>query len=138
RVNFDLPETPVQLETRNLVYEIVNDYQKRGVTKEVIDQQKDRIYALASKGATGRVKASILFQEIATKEGIRVTDSELNHRVLLLAQHYDMTPQKFLKELQGRDGLQDVYREVLHEKVIDFLQEHARIEDVEPAAAASQ
>jgi trigger factor len=135
RVNFDLPETPVQLETRNLVYEIVNDYQKRGVTKEVIDQQKDRIYGLASKGAAGRVKASILFQEIATKEGIRVTDSELNHRVLLLAQHYDMTPQKFLKELQGRDGLQDVYREVLHEKVIDFLQEHARIEDVEPAAA---
>jgi hypothetical protein len=48
-----------------------------------------------------------------------------------------MTPQKFLKQLEERKGLEEVHRELLHEKVIDFLQEHAKIEDVEPAPAAS-
>jgi len=133
RVNFPLPETPVQQETRNLVYEIVNDYTKRGVSKEVIDQQKDRIYSLANQGANGRIKAMILFQEIAEREGIRVSEGELNTRVVALAQSYDMPAQKFMKELQARNGLQDIYRDMIQEKVIDFLKEHARIEDIEPA-----
>ena len=132
RINFELPETPVQQETRSLVYEIVNDYQQRGMSKEVIDQQKDRIYALANQGAQGRVKAAILFQKIAEKEGIRVSESEINARIIELAHKYEMTPQKFLKELESRNGLQDIYRELLHEKVITFLQEHARIEDIAP------
>ncbi len=135
RVNFELPETPMQQETRKLVYEIVDDYQKRGVSKEVIDQQKDQIYALAQQGSKSRVKARFLFQKIAEKEGIRVSEEELNARIVSLAHAYKMTPQKFLKELQERDGVQDVHRDLLHESVMDFLQEHAKIEDIQPAAA---
>ena len=135
RVNFELPESPVQQETRKLVYEIVDDYQKRGVSKEVIDQQKDQIYALAQQGSKSRVKARFLFQKIAEKEGIRVSEEELNARIVSLAHAYKMTPQKFLKELQERDGVQDVHRDLLHESVMDFLQEHAKIEDIQPAAA---
>lgn len=135
RVNFDLPETPVEQETRNLVYEIVNDYQKKGVSKEVIDQQKDRIYAMAKQGAQGRVKAMFLFQSIAEKEGIRVGQEEINARLVLMARNYQITPQKLVKELEDRGGLEPVYRELLHEKVIDFLQENAKIEDVDPAPA---
>ena len=135
RVNFDLPETPVQHETRKLVYEIVDDYKKRGVSKEVIDQQKEQIYALASKGAKGRVKAGFLFQKIAEQEGIRISEPELNTQIVAMANAYKMTPQKFLKELQERDGVQEIYRDLLNERVMDFLQENAKIEDVEPAAA---
>jgi len=137
RVNFELPETPLENETNKLVYEIVADYQKRGLSREVIDQQKERIYALAKKGAQGRVKAMLLFEKIADKEGIRVSQEEVSTRIVALAHSYDMTPQKFAKELEARNGLQDVYQELVQEKVINFLHEHARIEDVEPAPAAS-
>lgn len=134
-VNFELPETLLQQETRNLVYEIVSDYQQKGLAKEVIDQQKDQIYALASRGAQGRVKAMFLFQKIAEREGIRVSESELDSRIQILARNYKMPVPKFLKELENRNGLQQIYQDLLHEKVIAFLQENARIEDVEPAAA---
>ncbi len=137
RVNFELPETPVQEETRKLVYEIVDDYRKRGLSKEVIDQQKDRIYSLASQGAKGRVKALFLFRKIAEKEGIRVFEGEVQTRILALANAYQMPPKKFMKELEERSGVGAIVQDLLQDKVIDFLQENARFEDVEPATAVT-
>jgi trigger factor len=136
RVSFELPESTVQQETRSVVYNLVNDYQKRGAPKEVIDQQKDEIYSLASQTAKERVKAGFLFQKIAEKEGVRVLEQEVNARIVTLAQSYQMAPQKLVKELEKNDGVAEIYRQLLQEKVIDFLQEHAKIEDVAPAPAS--
>jgi len=133
RVTFDLPESTVQAETRNVVYDIVNENQKRGVAKEVIDQQKEGIYSAANQTARERVKAAFLFGRIAEKEGVRVLQEEVNARIVSLAQLYQMPADKFVKELEKREGMPEIYQQLLHEKVIDFLQEHARIEDVAPA-----
>lgn len=130
KVTFDLPETQVQHETRNVVYEIVSENQKRGIPKEAIDQQKEEIYNASSNTAKERVKAAYVFQKIAEKEGIRVKPEELNGRIIALAQAYQMTPQKFVAELEKRDGLTEIHQQMLHEKVVDYLQEHAKITDV--------
>ena len=50
-----------------------------------------------------------------------------------MAARYQMTPQALLKELEKNNGVQEVAQQVLHVKVVDFLQEHAKIEDVAPA-----
>ena len=68
RVNFDLPETAVAQETRNVVYDIVRRKHQRGVTREMIEQQKDEIYSAATHNAKERVKLSFLIQRIAEKE----------------------------------------------------------------------
>ena len=135
KVSFDLPEAHVQQETRNVVYDIVAENQKRGATKEAIDGQKEKIYSVANQGAKERVKAAYLFQRIAEKEGIRVLPAEVDGRIATMARAYEMPPQKFLKELEKRDGLPEIHQQLLHEKVIDFLQENAKIEDVAPAPA---
>lgn len=137
RVNFDLPESIVQQETRNVVYDIVAENQKRGVSKEAIDRQKEEIYSMANQSARDRVKISFLFQRIAEKEGIRVLPEELKARIAVLASSYNMAPDKLTKELEKRDGMADVFQQLLHEKVIDFLQENAKIEHVEPGKTAS-
>jgi trigger factor len=129
KVQFDLPEVSVNQETRNVVYNIVAENQQRGVAKELIEQQKDQIYAAAAQTAKDRVKASFLFNKIAIKEGIKVSNDELNVRVVAMARHYQTTPEKLVKELEKRNGLQDIYNQMLHEKVVDFLQQHAKIEE---------
>ena len=134
RVHFDLPESPVALETRNVVYSIVSENQRRGISKEVIDQQKDSIYTAANQTAKDRVKANFLFRKIAEKEGIRVNEQELSMRIMALAQANNMPADKFVKELRERNGVDDVVASLLHEKIIDFLHENARIEDV-PASS---
>ncbi len=132
KVTFELPESIVQAETRDVVYSIVSENQKRGVAMEVLDQQKDSIYSAANAAAKDRVKADFLFNKIAEREGIRVTAEELRGRIVALSQAYQMTPEAFYKELEKRQGVGDISMQILREKVVDFLQENAKIEDVAP------
>ena len=135
QVKVELPESLVAQETRNVVYQIVQENQQRGVSKEAIDSQKDQIYQASNATAKERVKASFVFQKIAEKEGVRVQPDEVNARIYALSQQYQMAPDKFAKELEKRNGIQEIWSQLLNEKVIDFLQQNAKIEDVEPAEA---
>jgi trigger factor len=130
RVNFELPESAVVQETRNVVYDIVRENQKRGLTREQIEKGKDQIYAAATNNAKERVKVMFLLRNIAEKEDIKVSQEEIARRVQTLAVMYQIPPDKFLKDLQKRNGLIEVYDQVMNEKVIDFLQENAKMEEV--------
>ena len=135
RVNFDLPETAVAHETRNVVYDIVRENSQRGVSRDLIEKQKDEIYSAATRSAKERVKLSFLIQRIAEQEKIAVSQEEALRRAQTLAAMYQIPPDKFLKDLQKRDGVMELYDQVAHEKVLAFLEQSAKIEDVSPAAA---
>jgi trigger factor len=132
RVQFELPETPVAQETRNVVYDIVQENQKRGVSREVIENQKDQIYSAASEGAKERVKVSYLLRKIAEKEDIKVSQEEIGARIQSLAMMYQIPANKFVKDLQKRNGLIEIYDQVMNEKVVNLLQEKAKVEEVPP------
>jgi len=137
RVTFDLPEGSVARETRNVVYELVQENAKRGVSREVIEKEKDAIYSAASGSAKERVKLAFLIQRIAEKEEIKVAQEEILQRVQTLATMYQMPPEKFLKDLQKRNGLVEIYDQLAHEKVMQFLENNAKVETA-PAAPQSQ
>ena len=141
KVTFELPDSAVAQETRNVVYDIVNENQKRGVPREMIEKEKESIYAAAAQGAKERVKMAFLFQKIAEKEDIKVSQEEILRRVTQLAGVYQVEPKKFLQDLQKRNGLVEVYDQLAHEKVVEFLAKNASVEEVpvgslEPAPAA--
>jgi len=135
RVNFDLPETAVAHETRNVVYDIVRENSQRGVGRDVIEKQKDEIYSAATRSAKERVKLSFLIQRIAEQEKIAVTEEEAVRRAQTLAAMYQIPLDKFIKDLQKRNGVMELYDQVAHEKVLAFLEQNAKIEDVSPAPA---
>ena len=132
--NFDLPETAVAHETRNVVYDIVRENTQRGVARDLIEKQKDQIYSAAAQSAKDRVKLSFLIQRIAEKESIQVSQDEVLKRVQSLSAAYQIPIDKFLKDLQKRNGVAELYDQIAHEKVLAFLEQNAKIEDV-PAAA---
>lgn len=130
RVAFDLPEGSVARETRNVVYELVQENAKRGVSRETIEKEKDAIYSAAAGSAKERVKLAFLIQRIAEKEDIKVSQEEILRRVQTLAAVYQIAPDKFLKDLQKRNGLIEIYDQIAHEKVMEFLENNAKIETV--------
>ena len=133
RVNFDLPETAIAHETRNVVYDIVRENSQRGVPKELIEKQKEQIYSAAANSAKDRVKLAFLVQRIAEKEEIKVSQEEVVQRAQTLAMSYQMPFDKFIKDLQKRNGVNELYDQVSHEKVLAFLEQNAQIEEVQPA-----
>jgi trigger factor len=132
--NFDLPESAVAHETKNVVYNIVQENTKRGVGRELIEKQKDEIYSAAATSAKERVKMAFLIQRIAEKEDIKVSQEEVLQRVQALSQAYQIPPDKFIKDLQKRNGINELYDQISHEKVLTFLENNAKIENV-PATA---
>ena len=132
-LNFDLPESAVLAETRNIIYELVHENQKRGVTKEAIDKNKDEISRIATGAARERVKALFVFQKIAEREGIKVEPTEFHAHIFAMAKSMQTSVEQVVKELKKRDGLGHIHEQLLTNKVIDFLQSHAKIQDVPPS-----
>ena len=130
KVNFDLPESVVQQETKNIVYNIVRENSNRGVGRDIIEKEKDNIYAAAQQQAKGQVKTSFLLRKIAEKEDIKVSNEEVLRRVHVMASAYKTEPKKFLQDLQKRNGLIEVYDQLASEKVVELLQKNATIEEV--------
>lgn len=135
RVDFGLPESVVAEETRQQVYQMVEENQRRGVPKEAIEAQKEQVYAHAQNIARDRVKTGFILRRIADREGIRAETHEVTARIAVLAQANEMAPQKYAQELEKNGRLGEVYHLVVTEKVMNFLHENARIEEVprEPA-----
>lgn len=133
RVNFELPETAVAAETRNVVYDIVRQNTQRGMGRELIEKQKDEIYSAAAGNAKERVKLAFLVQRIAEQEKIAVTQEDVLKRAQQLAMMYQMPFDQFLKDLQKRNGVNELYDQVLHEKVLELIEKNAIISEAAPA-----
>lgn len=134
RVQFELPESPVANETRNVVYDIVQENTKRGLTRQAIEQHKEQIYSAAASNAKERVKSSFLMQRIAEKEDIKVSQEEIARRITYLAALYQIPADKFAKDLQKRNGLIEIYDQIMTEKVMEVLQKNAALEEVPPGS----
>ncbi len=134
RVSFELPESVVSQETRNVVNDIVRENHQRGVPRSLIEEQKDKIYSAANASAKNRVKANFLLQKIAEQEDIKVSQEEVAARIQHLAGVYNIPLEKFVDDLKKRNGVVEIYDQVASEKTMDFLQQNATIEDVAPAS----
>lgn len=132
KVPCELPESLVSGETKNVVYDIVRENSQRGFTKEQIDQQKDQIFAAASRSAKERVKAAFILGRIAEKEGIRAEQQELAARIAYMAEQYQIKPERLVRQLEERNGIAELRDQVLTSKVLDFLELHAQVEEVLP------
>ena len=133
KVSFDLPETAVAQETRNVVYDLVRQNTQRGIARELIEQQKDEIYTAAAGSAKERVKFSFLVNRIADLEKIQATQEDAIRRAQSLAMMYQMPLEQFLKDLQKRNGVNELYEQVISEKVMELLEKHAVITETAPA-----
>ncbi len=134
RIQCDLPESIVQHETRNVVRDIVSQNQRRGVSKELMQDKKDEIFAAANTSAKDRVKAALVLHRIAEKEGIKVEESEVLQRIAAIAAQRNEPADRVLREFQREGRLSGVVEQLLTEKVLEFLQLNALVSEV-PAAS---
>ena len=131
-VTCDLPETIVNQATRAAVHNIVQSNHNRGVSKDVIEENKDDIYNNAKANAEIRVKANYILAQIAEKEDIKVSEQELSRQVAAMAMQQKIKPQKMADQLKENGGIYEVQEEILNAKVIDLLEEKAKITEIDP------
>ena len=77
-----------------------------------------------------------LFGRIAEKEGIKVTRDEITRRILQIAQQQEVKPEKLIKDLDKSGGFGRIHEDILMAKVVDFIEQNAKIEEVQPSSEA--
>lgn len=133
RTQCELPESIVAAETKSVVYDIVQENQQRGISKEDIDKHKDKIFSAASRSAKDRVKLNFIVNRIANLEGIKVGEREIAQHIAMTAERHQMKPEKLAKQIKERDGFAEISDQILLAKTLEFGEINARIEEV-PAA----
>jgi len=133
KLNFDLPETAVAQETRNVVHDLVRQNMQRGIGRELIESQKDEIYTAAAGNAKERVRLAFIVQRIAEQEKLSATQDDVLKRAQQLAMMYQTPLDQFIKDLQKRNGVNELYEQVIHEKVMDLLEKNASVTETAPA-----
>lgn len=123
----DAPPSLVHEEAMRLAQGIQQGMQQRGLPERQLDEEAQRMVA---ERAVRNVKASIVLGAISRAEGIKVSEEDIDENLSGIAQSYNISV----------DQVRDIYREnkllegleanLAEQKVIDFIIENAKIEEV--------
>lgn len=138
-VEFPLPQSALESETQSILADYMRREMTRGQSEEDFEKQKETLFAQAGNAANNRVKMQILLMEIARKEKIELAEQDIQQAVLQEAQRNRMSPDDLVKELRkNRAYLNNIQRNALFGKVVDFLSKEAKVTEGElPAPAAA-
>jgi trigger factor len=124
---FEAPESLTEGEIENLMSQTRGRAQASG---EAIDE--DKLREEHARDAERNVKASLIIQAIGEKEGIEVSDEEMNAKVMELAASVNMSPENIVKYYVSKDGsLEGLKQSVFEDKAMEMLIERA--EKTKPA-----
>jgi trigger factor len=129
QVNFELPDELIAQETQSQANAMVNQGIQSGMTQEEIQSQQEEIFASAGDQAVSNLRTNFILQEIARAEGIQVNDQELVNHLVVIANQRKIAPKKFIKDLQRSGRIPNVRSSMVIGKAIDFLVEHATVEE---------
>jgi trigger factor len=78
KVDFEVPVSLVEGETQNVLRNFIEEQMRRGVPQEQFEKDKKELFEGARKSATARVKSQLILAKIAEKEGLQVTEGDIN------------------------------------------------------------
>jgi trigger factor len=128
-VDFELPDELVTQETQSQADAMVQRGVQAGMSEEEIASQQAEIFASAGNQAVTNLRTNFILQEIARIEEIVVSDVELINHLARIAESRKVAPKKFIKDMQRAGRLPSVRSSIMIGKAIDFLVEHAEIQE---------
>lgn len=122
-----LPESLVEEENRSALQELVQDFVRQGVTREVISDNRDELMQMAERTSLERVKLNAILDRISNIEKIEADGEDFNAYVTSMAMRYRISPDKALKTIEQRRATDNILARIRRSKTAAFLSEHARV-----------
>jgi len=120
---FEPPESLVEAEAEVLLSSALSSLPADKDPDEEVEALRPRLREIAEQ----RVKASLLLEAIASAEGLKVGEEELDQELKVLAASLNQD-QRALKAYLSKEGrLQEVGARLLRRKALDLLYQNARI-----------
>jgi len=123
--DFEVPTSLVKAELEHLVQDYARQLENYGI------KPNQEMLAAAAQGleetAVKNVRVMFVINKIAEKEGIQVSDEEINKEIEELAKVYNTTPDQLKSYLEKEGLMNNIVYSILKKKVLDLLKEKANI-----------
>lgn len=123
----DAPPSLVHEEALRLAQGIQQNMQQRGLPEKPLDEAAQKVVA---ERALRNVKASIVLGAISRAEGISVSEEDMNENLSGIARGYNISKEQVRDTYQQNKLLDGLEANLAEQKVIDFIIENAKIEEV--------
>ncbi len=131
--HFDLPDTLVERELSTIVRQKLQARQRGKVTDSLPApdaEELKRIREEHREEANRRVKAGLILEAISEKEGLSVSQDDLNNEVTRLATELRVPVADLVKMIQagGQDAVEELRARILADKALDVVYRQAVIQ----------
>jgi trigger factor len=125
---FEVPDALVDRQIQTRMQRMVRELSRQGVNPQRLDVDWGKIREDQRKQSVRDVRGSLILQFVAEKEKLEIQDEELDAEIERIATDANKPVEK-IREVLGREsGMARLREQIMNKKVLDFLQERARIQ----------
>ncbi len=129
KVKFELPAGVAARHADRFLARRYYELLQRGVAREMIDENLEKLQASSSEEANQKLKMSFIMETVADKLEIEVSEAEVNGVVAQIAAQYGRRPERFREELVREDRLETLKNQIRDERAVDKILEMAEVVD---------
>jgi len=127
KTKLDVPESVVQQQTRNTMYDIAQQRIMMGMTQEQVGEQQEEILKEAQERAVENVKLRYIGLGIAKKLEMQANEVEIDEEIAAMAIRQRKDARALRKEMEENDTLESVGEQIRFNKALDYMLENARV-----------
>lgn len=125
--DFELPESLVEAEIEVMIRDARHNLERRGIAFESVGISNEDMRAKFRKEAEKRVRSSLILEEIAHKENLKVEQKDIDEDFDKVVRTFNLGPED-VKRLRANPNLMHSLPEhILPQKTLNYLIEHAEI-----------
>jgi len=132
RLEFELPQDAVNNEAQRRTNDMAMRALRQGMDQESIMAAQDDIVGAATQQARQNVKVSFILEEVAKRENLKVTESQLRNALAMISARQNIPPKKLMADAKKNNMVENLRHDLLLDNAVRFLKEHAQIEETEP------
>lgn len=125
-IKFEVPADLINEELEDVLKQRRNRLLRAGVAPANVESAIGEYRPEAEKIADRKVRWQIIATQIGEKEGIAVTNDDMQAQIEALAASYRTTPAKIIQRVKEMNGIVPMAEQILSLKVVSFIIDHAK------------
>ncbi len=127
KTKLDVPDSVVQQQARNVMYDIAQRRMMSGQTQEQIAEQQEDIFKQAQEQALENVKLRYIGLGIASELKLEASANEIDEEIATMAVRQRKDARELRKEMEQNDSIVSVGEQIRFNKALDYMVENAKI-----------
>jgi len=127
KTKLDVPESQVQRQTRNFMYDIARQRIMSGQTQEQLKEAQEEILKEAKQRAEESVKLHYIVKAIADELNLEVDDNEISDEIASIAIRQRRDAQELRREMEENGTIENIRDQIRFNKAMDYMLKNAKI-----------